>query len=77
MELRFVPTAMQFSMLGQASELDSVPVGMVVGGIQADGPAQALTVLSEVAPPPLATPDATQFVVDAQDTDESDDSDVS
>lgn len=76
-ELKLVPIAMQSSTSGQAIEFNSLPAGILVGGVHPEGPAHAFTVLNEVPPPPLPFPEATQFELDAHDTDVSDATDES
>jgi hypothetical protein len=41
---------------------------MLVGGVHPEGPPHALTVLTDVPPPPIPPPTATQFEGDAQET---------
>jgi hypothetical protein len=64
-ELRFVPTAIQVVSLVQAIELSCVPDGIEVVNCQV----AKFVVLSAVAPPPEATPTATQVVGVEQDKD--------
>jgi hypothetical protein len=64
-ELRLVPTAMQVVSLVQAMDPSCDPAGIDVVGCQVE----KFVVLREVAPPPEATPTATQVVEVEQDTD--------
>jgi len=57
-ELRFVPTAIQVVSIGQAMEFNCDPRGIELVGCQS----VKSVVVSEVAPPPEATPVATQVV---------------
>jgi hypothetical protein len=63
-----VPTPMQVVSSGQSIPFRSVPLGIEVGGVQV----VRFTVLSEVAPPALAIPTATQFVLVAHEMEVSD-----
>ena len=69
--LRFVPVAMHVVSTGQATESNRTPDGMELGGDQV----LRFTVLSEVPPPPCATPAATHVETAAHETDVSDNTD--
>lgn len=65
-EVRLVPTAMQVVSRGQSMAVSWEPVGIELGSFQLE----KLLVLSDVDPPPGATPTATQVVDVAQETDD-------
>lgn len=69
-----MPTPIQVVSTGQESEFSVDPEGIELGDVHEAGLIQGLLLLSVVAPP-IAIPDATQFSVVAQETDESDKTD--
>ncbi|HEY1650316.1 MAG TPA: hypothetical protein VGG09_00400 [Acidimicrobiales bacterium] len=75
MELKVDPTPIQVAVFGQESEFTAAPNGIVVGGFQAGGLIQGLLLLRAVAIPPNESPEATQFIVLAQETEVSEETD--
>jgi len=74
-ESKLVPTAIQEVSIGHEIEFSSAPNGIEVGAVHAGGLIQGLLLLRVVATPPDETPEATQFVVVAQEMDVSEDTD--
>jgi hypothetical protein len=66
---------MQEVSIGHESESSSAPNGIEVGAVHAGGLIQGLLLLRVVATPPSETPEATQFVVLAQEMEVSDETD--